>query len=197
MSAPVTGAEQRTRGIVRALHERLDDAQRAQVGAWARRLLEIRAGRDLPPLKAWRTLDATSDAVASVLMDAGRGLVDLAAADRNWAARLGMAAGGAAVAAVAAGSALAVPLWVVFGGGAPAARLLADEMAPAGGAAPADEHRTTAEDDGLVVDGEWEWDAPRLAASNPRRPASPDEPLWRVFGRAYRDARTRHDGTTR
>jgi hypothetical protein len=192
----VTGAEQRTRGIVRALHERLDDTQRAQVGAWARRLLEIRAGRDLPPLKAWRTLDATSDAVASVLMDAGRGLVDLAAADRDWATRLGMAAGGATVTVMAAGSALAVPLWVVFGGGAPAARLLAEEMAPVGTSPGDDEHRP-AEDDGLTVDGEWEWDAPRLAAANPRRPASPGEPLWHVFRRAYRDARTRHDGTAR
>lgn len=202
MSAPVTGTEQRARGLARALRERLDDPQRAQLGAWARRLLEIRAGRAIPPLKAWRALDATSDAVAALLADAGRGLVELAWTDRSWPARAGFAAGGAVLAAVAgtgaasvaAGSALAVPLWVVFGGGASVARLLAEEMAPRDHAVPGEASRRAAGDDGLTVEAEWEWDAPRLSASTARRAGRSDEPLWRVFGRAYRDARTRQQG---
>lgn len=199
MSAPVTGPEQRARGLARALSERLDARQREQVGTWARRLLEIRAGRQPSPLKVWRALDATSDAVAALLTGAGRGLVELAGTDHGGSARVGIAAGGLALAAAAqagagvaaAGGTVAVPLWIVFGGGAPVARLLAEEMAPGDPARSGDGERRVAEEDGPLVDAEWEWDAPRLASSAPRRSAAPDQPLWRVFRGAYRDARDR------
>lgn len=199
MSASVTGPEQRARGLARALRERLDAPQREQVGTWARRLLEIRAGRQPPPLKAWRALDATSDAVAALLVDTGRGLVELAWTDRGWPARVGIAAGGTALAAVAgagagmaaAGGTVAVPLWIVFGGGAPVARLLAEELAPASSSPSTDGKPLTTEEDGPLVEADWEWDAPQLASSVPRRPAEPGEPLWRVFRGAYRDARDR------
>lgn len=199
MSAPVTGPEQRARSIARALRERLDAPQRAQVGTWARRLLEIRTGRQPPPLKAWRALDATSDAVAALLIDAGRGLVEPAWTDRRWPARAGIAAGGAALAAVAgagagvaaAGGTVAIPLWIVFGGGAPVARLLAEELAPASTPPSMDGERAPTVEDGPLVEAEWEWDAPRLASAIPRRTAAPGEPLWHVFRSAYRDARDR------
>lgn len=199
MSAPVTGPEQRARGLARALRERLNAPQREQVGTWARRLLEIRAGRQPSPVKAWRALDATSDAVAALLVDAGRGLVELAGTDRGWPARAGIAAGGVAIAAAAragagvaaAGGTMAVPLWMVFGGGGGVARLLVEEMAPGDPARSGDGEGWVAEEDGPLLDAEWEWDAPRLASSTPRRPASPDQPLWRVFRGAYRDARDR------
>jgi hypothetical protein len=186
--------------LVRRLDESLTDDERVRFVRWARGLLALR-GSPAPVLeRAREALRLTRDGgvVVSVLRSSGRGIVRVAWRDRTWAARF--AFGGMAVAAAAyggksagiaaLGTAVGVPLWVVFGAGGAFAGMLADELettlARGGRAVPP---RTGPLPPDLE---EAEWELVEAAVREADAlPASGREPLGRVFVRAFREARAR------
>lgn len=191
-----------TPALLHRLDRHLTNPQRRALVAWAGELLQIREAR-MPPLrKAKLALDATyrAEVVVPILDGAANTIVDVAWRDRAWAARLGL--GAAAVAALAyggqgagiaaLGGAVGVPLWIVLGGGGAFAGMLVDELQRSiarhgGGRGAAGVHPE-------IDDAEWEL-LPRAEARLPvgreEGAAHSREPLWRVFRRAYRDARAR------
>ncbi len=175
---------------------RLPAADRRALAEWLDALLAVRRreGSALrKALEALRVEDAARS-LAPLAGATGRMVYDLAWRDRTWTERLGvgaaalLAAAAPAAGAAAVGGAIGVPLWVVRGSGDAFAVALRDELRrslePEGGARPAD---------GLVVDADYQIvpagdDMPEFEMV----PVDGErEPLFRVFRRAYRQARAR------
>lgn len=127
------------RGLVRAL----EPPEQAAVGEWAKALLELRSSGISRKEKAREAIAATYRSrvpltVAKVIV---RRAADLVWTDRSWAFRMAAAAATATVtiakgkgAGIAAlGTAVGVPLWVVFGAGAALAGASVDEVEAAFG----------------------------------------------------------------
>lgn len=199
---------QTTRAVIRRLDERLQPEQRRAVVEWAQQMLRIRDEPGAPLRKARRALEATyrSDVVVAVLSTTVGTVRQIAWSDRSWSARLGLGAaavtlttlGGKGAGIAAMGGAVGVPLWMVLGAGGSFAGMLVDELSKARSPKP----RVETADHGIeIVDAEWEpLDGPDVPSSSFRVvPASDQrqarEPLWRVFQRAYRDARARQRQT--
>ena len=140
MSEGNTGSEEKTenRKVARAVVSELDSAQREVLADYMTSLIELRA-KDLPTqTKVLDSFDLTADKqVLGVLTKgSGRLLAKHAWKDRSWPARMGLSAAalatiltagqGAAIAVL--GTAIGVPLWVVFGSGAAFADGLLDEI---------------------------------------------------------------------
>ena len=117
----------KNRRIARTAISELDAGQRAVLSDYAKKLLELR-GKDLPTqAKVIDAIDFTADKdVLGVLTKGSARLIAKHAwKDRSWPGRVGigaagviglMAAGqGAALALL--GSAIGVPMWIVFGSG--------------------------------------------------------------------------------
>ncbi|MCB1954616.1 MAG: hypothetical protein KDG55_03020 [Rhodocyclaceae bacterium] len=110
------------------------DEERGGFRAWAARLLEIREGREFPPVKVQQALQASIDPAFSArsLQLLGRELKRIGWDERDTYERLGISVAGTmamltsvgAIAFAAFGSAFSVPMWVVFGSGDEFARIL-------------------------------------------------------------------------
>ena len=134
------GKEERNR-VARAVVRELDPEQREVLANYTASLLLLR-GKDLPTqTRVLDAIDLTADAkVLGVLTKgSGRLLAKHAWTDRSWAARIGLSA--AAIASILTagqgagiallGTAVGVPLWIVFGAGGAFAGELLDEIARA------------------------------------------------------------------
>ena len=199
MTQHPSGQPSAVSALIRALDRQLDDDERRALIDWAARLLEIRAS-DLPPLNKARTaLDATyrAEVVVPILAGAGGALKDLVWDDRSWGARLGLGAtavtaaalGGQGAGVAALGGAVAIPLWIVLGAGAEFAGALIRQL----GASPSVHRiREAGAPAESMEEAEWELvsDA-RLPVAGAVEPPSRPEPLWRVFRKAYGNARIR------
>jgi hypothetical protein len=141
MSEGNTGSAEKTEygKVARVVVSELDSAQREVLADYMTSLLELR-GKDLPAqTKVLDSIDLTADRqVLGVLTKgSGRLLAKHAWKDRSWPARMGLSAAalatiltagqGAAIAVL--GTAIGVPLWVVFGSGGAFAGVLVDEIA--------------------------------------------------------------------
>ena len=172
----------------------LPEADRRALLAWSRALLRIRAGGGSPLRKAREalSLENATSVLGPVARTTGRMLADVAWNDRGWTERLGVgamalagaAAAGQGAAVAAVGAAVGVPLWIVLGSGDGFAAALRDALDRSLSVPPA----ALLSDDGPVVDAEWEFEEGDASGADPTRAK---EPLWRVFRRAYRDARSR------
>ena len=140
MSEGKTGSaeKQEHRGVARAVVSELDPAQREILADYTNKLILLRE-TDLPTqTKVLDSIDLTADRqVLGVLTKgSGRLLAKHAWKDRSWAARIGLSA--AAIASILTagqgagiallGTAIGVPLWVVFGAGGAFAGVLLDEI---------------------------------------------------------------------
>jgi hypothetical protein len=127
--------------VARAVVRELDPEQREVLADYTASLLLLR-GRDLPTqTKVLDSIDLTADAkVLGVLTKgSGRLLAKHAWKDRSWPARIGLSAAalasiltagqGAGIALL--GTAVGVPLWIVFGAGEAFSGALLDEIARA------------------------------------------------------------------
>ena len=184
---------------------RLPEADRRALAEWGDALLAIRAADGSALRKAILALrlEETGRVLAPMVRVTGRLVYDLAWRDRTWAARLGIGAAGLTAAAVggqgagiaALGGAVGVPLWVVLGAGGTFAGTLVDELRRS--LQRGEPERGARGLDGPVVDAEYRIvpgsdDMPLVEVlSEGDEPAPPREPLWRVFRRAYREARAR------
>lgn len=130
--------EQRVRTLARRLRTALNERERAAIVAWLLELDRIR-GSDAPARTRMReALRATTrePLVRAVLTASGRQLVELAWEDRSWAQRLAglgiltttVLLDGRRAGIAALGSAVGVPLWVVFGGGGALVGVFLDEL---------------------------------------------------------------------
>ena len=157
MSEGKTGSaeKQEHRGVARAVVSELDPAQREILADYTNKLILLRE-TDLPTqTKVLDSIDLTADRqVLGVLTKgSGRLLAKHAWKDRSWAARIGLSA--AAIASILTagpgagiallGTAIGVPLWIVFGSGGAFAGELLDEI-----------ERVRAGDDGLAEAGDAE-----------------------------------------
>lgn len=116
----------------------IDDSQRDELKVWIERLLEIRDSGGSKSLRAWKALQLTqkSNVAKSVLELLFREAKRIAWDERSKNARLGV--GGAALGLVtfgwqgagiaALGTAVGVPLWVIFGAGSTFLGVLYDEI---------------------------------------------------------------------
>ena len=148
--------------LVRTIMDRLSDTQCTALHSWAARLLEIRSSTAPRALKARHAIAATLEAqvVWPVIRSIASQLKDFVWNDRGWPARLALAAGGAAVAAVggqgagiaALGGAIGLPLWMVFGAGGAFAGMLVEELGKAR-VAPAEGPSAGAEPE----EADWEF----------------------------------------
>ncbi len=124
--------------VARAVVRELDPAQREILADYTNKLILLREA-DLPTqTKVLDSIDLTADRqVLGVLTKgSGRLLAKHAWKDRSWAARIGLSA--AAIASILTagqgagiallGTAIGVPLWVVFGAGGAFAGVLLDEI---------------------------------------------------------------------
>jgi hypothetical protein len=186
--------------LVRRLDESLTDDERVRFVGWARGLLALRES-GAPVLERAREalrLTRVAGVVVPVLRSSGRGIVRVAWRDRTWAARF--AFGGMAVAAAAyggksagiaaLGTAVGVPLWVVFGAGGAFAGVLADELEAtlARGGRPVPPRTGPLPPD--LEEAEWEFVEAAVREAD-ALPAPGREPRGRVFVRAFREARAR------
>ena len=115
------------RKAIDAAREKLDDVQKAAVIRLFRRLLEVRAMEASAKEKLRKALPDGKDTKVALdaLQSSASHIKDLAWDDRTWPARVGIGAATVVAATVAgeaaglalAGTAIAVPLWVVFGSG--------------------------------------------------------------------------------
>ena len=128
--------------VARAVVRELDPEQRKVLASYTASLVLLR-GRDLPTqTKVLDSIDLTADPeVLGVLTKgSGRLLAKHAWKDRSWPARIGLSAAalasiltagqGAGIALL--GTAVGVPLWIVFGSGGAFAGELLDEIERAG-----------------------------------------------------------------
>jgi hypothetical protein len=211
---PELDPDVRGRRVIQFIEPRLSDAQRLILLEWAERLLDIR-GSDISTLeKARGAIRETyrREVVLALLTTSASSLKDLAWDDRSWSARLGIGAATVTAAAVgrqgagiaALGSAVGVPLWIVFGAGGSFAGMLIDELSRVMPQRPV---RAAVGDQTEAIDAEWTLLDPGLEADllNDLRDGSflpllqagesmtdgGREPLWSVFRSAYRGARTR------
>jgi hypothetical protein len=140
MSEGKTGSDEKTEHsrVARAVVRELDPAQREILADYTNKLILLREA-DLPTqTKVLDSIDLTADRqVLGVLTKgSGRLLAKHAWKDRSWAARIGLSA--AAIASILTagqgagiallGTAIGVPLWVVFGAGGAFAGVLLDEI---------------------------------------------------------------------
>jgi len=158
----------RSQAVLRHLDEHLSPPQRAALVEWARQLLSIRSVNEQPLEKARRAIAATyrREVIVALLSGTASSVKDLAWSDRSWSARLGLGAaavaattlGGKGAGIAAMGSAIGVPLWVVFGAGGSFAGMLIDELSKA---MPRQVNRDSGIDapkaDSAIVEGEWEF----------------------------------------
>ncbi len=133
----------KNRRIARTAISELDAGQREILAGYAKRLLALRE-KELPTqAKVIDAIDYTADKrVLGVLTrGSGRLIAKHAWKDRSWPGRIGlgaagllglMAAGQGAALAVL-GTAIGVPMWMVFGSGDRFAEILIDEIGLAGG----------------------------------------------------------------
>lgn len=130
----VSNAEQKAIDVAR---NKLDEAQKLAVIRLFRRLLEVRKMEASAKDKLRKALPDEQDTKVALeaLQSSASHIKDLAWDDRRWPARVGIGAATVVAASVAgqsaglalAGTAIAIPLWVVFGaGGDFAAALVAD-----------------------------------------------------------------------
>lgn len=124
--------------LARQLQESLAPEEREILLDWLVELLEIRESHVSASLKFARAIRATvrRRTVVTILKTTGRPFVRLAWADRTWMARLAML--GVVVTSLVwrghqagialLGTAVAVPLWVVFGSGAVVAGWMVDSL---------------------------------------------------------------------
>ena len=160
MSEGKTGSaeKQEHRGVARAVVSELDPAQREILADYTNKLILLRE-TDLPTqTKVLDSIDLTADRqVLGVLTKgSGRLLAKHAWKDRSWAARIGLSA--AAIASILTagqgagiallGTAIGVPLWVVFGAGGAFAGVLLDEIERARAGGGSGSGQTAAGDDG-------------------------------------------------
>jgi hypothetical protein len=159
----VSKAEQKA---IDAARNRLDEAQKLAVIRLFRRLLEVREMEASAKDKLRKALPDEKDTKVALeaLQSSASHIKDLAWDDRTWPARVGIGAATVVAASVAgqsaglalAGTAIAIPLWVVFGsGGDFASALVADleqsleaasELAEMPILEPADEAEAESED---------------------------------------------------
>jgi hypothetical protein len=140
MSEGKTGSAEKTEHsrVARAVVRELDPAQREILADYTNKLILLREA-DLPTqTKVLDSIDLTADRqVLGVLTKgSGRLLAKHAWKDRSWAARIGLSA--AAIASILTagpgggiallGTAIGVPLWIVFGAGGAFAGVLLDEI---------------------------------------------------------------------
>lgn len=120
-------------------------AEREALASWLRQLLELRAA-SLPAFyKARDAMAATlnRDVIWPVVKTLAKETKRLGWDERTTTARFGLGGaatgialfGGQTAGLAALGTAVAVPLWIVFGAGAAFARVLYDELAQASAAA--------------------------------------------------------------
>ncbi len=112
------------RKAIDAAREKLDDVQKAAVIRLFRRLLEVRAMETSAKEKLRKALPDGKDTKVALdaLQSSASHIKDLAWDDRTWPARVGIGVATVVAATVAgeaaglalAGTAIAVPLWVVF-----------------------------------------------------------------------------------
>jgi len=130
--------EERVVAAARRLRRVLKAEERTAVMAWLLELDRIRAAELPDRTKVRRAFRATmrEPLLRAVLTASGRQLVELAWEDRSWAQRLAalgilVATGaleGRRAGIAAMGTAIGVPLWVVFGGGGALVGLILDEL---------------------------------------------------------------------
>ena len=122
---------------VDAACEKMDESQKVAVTRLFRRLLDVRAMDASAREKLRKALPDQEDTKAALdaLQSSASHIKDLAWDDRTWPARVGIGAATVVAASLAgeaaglalAGTAIAIPLWVVFGSGEDfAAALIAD-----------------------------------------------------------------------
>jgi hypothetical protein len=203
--APATAVEARpepgdAQRAVIAAAIRLPEPDRRALAGWLETLLKLRRD-DSPALRkaiAAVRVDDAARALAPLLRTTGRLLYDLAWRDRTEMERLGVGVAalastafvGPAAGAAAVGGAVGVPLWIVLGPGGPFAEALLAELRrslPAEGAPRAPEDRVVDADYRIVPGSD---DMPPFELLDGGGEEEP-EPLWRVFRRAFRDARAR------
>ena len=151
---------------INAARERLDEAQKLAVIRLFRRLLEVREMDASAKDKLRKALPDEQDTKVALdaLQSSASHIKDLAWDDRTWPARVGIGAATVVAASLAgeaaglamAGTAIAIPLWVVFGSGGDFASALVDDLEQSLGATsesaempilePADEAEAESED---------------------------------------------------
>lgn len=135
---PQQSPDERHVAVVRRLDATLTDPQRERFVAWGRELLAIRDADGPAKWKAVQAVQATRR--AKVIVPTLNAIVangkDVLWDDRSWSARLALGAaagvvvtsGGQGAGIAALGTAIGVPLWVVFGAGGAFVGMLVDEL---------------------------------------------------------------------
>ena len=131
----VSKPEQRA---INAARNRLDEAQKLAVIRLFKRLLEVREMDASARDKLRKALPDEQDTKVALeaLQSSASHIKDLAWDDRTWPARVGIGAATVVAASMAgqsaglalAGTAIAIPLWVVFGSGGDFASALVDDL---------------------------------------------------------------------
>lgn len=187
------------------------------MAAWAARLLEVRESDASAIEKARRALALTGRAkiLRPALQSLASALKDTIWSDRSWSARLGfgaatvtaLATGGKWAGIVALGTGVGLPLWMVLGAGGSFAGMLIDEFLPSG--TPRGRAAPHSGDLPPLLEGEMEIEEAEWALLQEALPAGEEglpesegeeaarEPLYRVFRRAFREARQRQESEGR
>ncbi|MFQ5530477.1 MAG: hypothetical protein ACE5FP_09025 [Gemmatimonadota bacterium] len=126
------------RKAISAAREKLDESQKRAVIRLFRRLLEVRETEASSKDKLRKAIPDERDAKAALdaLQSSASQIKDLAWDDRTWPARVGIGAATVVAATMAGqsaglallGTAIAIPLWVVFGNGNEFAAALIAEL---------------------------------------------------------------------
>jgi hypothetical protein len=201
--------------VIHGIDRQLDDLQRRELTRWAERMLEIRdsPAPDLTKAREALTVTYRAEVLLPLLRRVGANLSRFVWRDRSFQMRVGMIAAGLAALTLGGegagiamlGTAIGVPLWVVFGaGGLFVGQLLSELRRPISGPAGLDSEVLPHPDTDLILEAEWAVaDEPRsLPPSAPALPPATSEgrdgasdPLSHFFRRAYRAARARqHTG---
>ena len=136
---PVSKNQSNQAQIARSLVQSASAEEQEALRIWATGLLQIRS-KNLPVFKkaaAALRLTRESSVVLPFVKRATQKLKRVGWDERSWKARLGLGAivatsaifGGAKAGIAAFGSAIGVPLWIVFGAGAAFAGAILDEVA--------------------------------------------------------------------
>lgn len=130
--------ELRQQKLLRVAVEKIDDVQKQQLVVLFQRLLELREASMSPVRKMRAVLTDVQNrkAAVAILHHSFGQLKDLAWDDRTWATRLGLsvaitttvATGGQSAGIAMLGTAIGVPLWVVFGAGGAFAGAMIEEL---------------------------------------------------------------------
>jgi hypothetical protein len=194
----------RRRSIALVVAESLPSGSHEQLARWLQTLLDLRA-KSITPRQKLRQLKQIrpSESFQPTLAVLYRFIKRNAWEERRWPSRLAIVGasvtaatvGGQAAGLAAFGTAVAVPLWIVFGAGGAFAGVLIEELrryAPATiPAYKADNH---------IVDAEWEFvegvEEQLPAALRGDSPVGKDEavPLHRFFLKSFRAALKRQKG---